>query len=216
MTKVLVPPPPTLPNPIHPWLEDREFLALYRSIQGRTLVDGLRCYMLVQLARHVRAVPGHIAEIGVYQGGTARLLAATRTPGKALHLFDTFAGMPECDPERDQHGRGDFADTSLEGVRAFLGPAEDVCFHAGRFPETAAPVETLRFSFVHVDCDIHRSVLDCCRFFHPRMERGGVLLFDDYGFVSCPGAKRAVDEYFATQLERPIYLPTGQCFVIKL
>jgi O-methyltransferase len=41
------------------------------------------------------------------------------------------------------------------------------------------------------------------------------MLFDDYGFYTCPGAKMAVDEFFADKSEMPIYLLGGQCFVIK-
>lgn len=45
---------------------------------------------------------------------------------------------------------------------------------------------------------------------------GGVMVFDDYGFPSCPGAKKAVDEFFKSKIETPIYLPTGQCLVFKV
>lgn len=58
--------------------------------------------------------------------------------------------------------------------------------------------------------------MDCCKFFYPRMERGGVMIFDDYGFVSCPGAKMGVDKFFLDKAENPTYLPTGQCVVFKL
>jgi len=42
------------------------------------------------------------------------------------------------------------------------------------------------------------------------------MVFDDYGFESCPGAKAAVDEFFSGKIERPWYLPSGQCAVVKL
>lgn len=41
------------------------------------------------------------------------------------------------------------------------------------------------------------------------------MVFDDYGFLSCPGAKLAVDQFFSDKPEYPCHLPTGQCFVIK-
>ena len=46
--------------------------------------------------------------------------------------------------------------------------------------------------------------------------RVGFLVFDDYGFPSCAGARRAVDEFFANKPEVPLCLPTGQCLVVKL
>ena len=199
------------------WDEDQQFVRLSREIVGRTLVDKVRCFMLYQLAHNALRLNGDAAEIGVYKGGTARLLAKTlaQTAAKTLHLFDTFAGMPETDAARDLHGKGDFNDTSLADVQAFLHDCPNVDFHPGFFPATAGPIETAQFCFVHVDVDIYRSVLDCCRFFYPRLVTGGVMVFDDYGFFSCPGAKQAVDEFFADQPEHVIYLPTGQCMIIK-
>jgi O-methyltransferase len=40
------------------------------------------------------------------------------------------------------------------------------------------------------------------------------MLFDDYGFDSCPGARKAVDEFFANKPEKPFYLPSEQRFVV--
>ena len=46
------------------------------------------------------------------------------------------------------------------------------------------------------------------------MNRGGLMRFDDYGFATCPGARRAIDEFFADKAEPIIDLPTGQAFVV--
>jgi len=77
------------------------------------------------------------------------------------------------------------------------------------------PLGGRRFAFVHVD--VYASTLDCCRFFHPRVMRGGAILFDDDGFPPFKDAeKRAVDEFFADRPESPLSLPTGQCLVLKV
>lgn len=73
-----------------------------------------------------------------------------------------------------------------------------------------------RIAFAHIDLDIYQSILDSCRFIYPRLSPGGVIVFDDYGFMSCPGAREAVDRFFADKLEIPLVLPTGQAIVIKL
>jgi len=66
-----------------------------RQISGFTLVDKVRCFMIYQYAQQVTNLPGDVAEVGVYKGGTARLLAKTfERTGKTVHLFDTFSGMP--------------------------------------------------------------------------------------------------------------------------
>ena len=51
---------------------------------------------------------------------------------------------------------------------------------------------------------------------YPRLVRGGVLIFDDYGFPSCSRAREAADRAFASRREKPIYLPTGQALVLKI
>ena len=206
------------PSAVRPlWREDRDFLRILDRVGAITLVDEVRCYILYQCAKHTRSLPGAAAEVGVYRGGTARLLAdAVHGTGKSLHLFDTFGGMPLTDPKKDLHALGDFADTSLEAVRKVLQGCGDVFFHVGVFPDTAAEVAGESFCLVHVDADIYRSVLDSCAFFYPRLVPAGMMIFDDYGFPSCPGAKEAVDAFFETLGEHPIYLPTGQCIVSKL
>jgi O-methyltransferase len=39
------------------------------------------------------------------------------------------------------------------------------------------------------------------------------MVCDDYGFVSCPGARKAVDEFFANLKDVPIELPSGQALI---
>jgi hypothetical protein len=47
------------------------------------------------------------------------------------------------------------------------------------------------------------------------MNDGGVLVCDDYGFTTCPGATRAIDDYLSDKDERMIALPAGGGFLIK-
>jgi O-methyltransferase len=215
------PEPPAAPEPsfgmqLPLWNSDTAFQALRREMEGHTLVSDVDSYFTYRLACHLRRLPGEVAEVGVYKGGTARMLAKVfAATGKTVHLFDTFAGMPPVDPTRDLHQGGDFGDVSVEGVREYLADCPNVRLHPGFFPATAGPVEDTTFCLVHADVDIYRSVLDCCTFFYPRLVTGGAIVFDDYGRNSCPGAKEAVDEFFADMPEQPVYVPTGQAFVVK-
>jgi O-methyltransferase len=203
-------------NHIRPWKTDPVFRVVLRKASSRSLVDEVRQFMLSQCVAQCKAIDGDVAEVGVYRGGTARLIGELlRGSGKQIHLFDTFAGMPDVDQKRDLHRKGDFADTSLESVRASLEDVPNLHFYQGFFPQTAGPIEDKRFSMAHIDVDIYQSVLDCCSFFYPRMNRGGIMIFDDYGVTSCPGAKLAVDEFFKDKPEVPFYIATAQAFVTK-
>ncbi len=104
----------------------------------------------------------------------------------------------------------------MHAVRAYLAPHPEVRLHTGVFPETAGALANRRFSFVHVDAVLYRSVLSACEFFYPRLVTGGVMVFDDYLPPHCPGEKRAVDEFFAGTPDTPILMPTRQCIVHRL
>ena len=184
----------------------------------RTLLGDQALFTLFQLTKQATHLVGDVAEVGVYKGGTALLfLTMFEITGKQIHLFDTFEGMPETASQgKDFHCAGDFSDTSLPAVMDFLGNSRQVACHPGFFPATASSAADLSFCFVHVDVDIFQSVLDACRYFYPRLVKGGVMVFDDYGFISCPGAKEAVDQFFADKPEQPLYLSSAQAVVFKI
>lgn len=200
-----------------PWLKDRDFNDVLHSLSGSSLVSADRCHVLWTLARQSSLLAGDFIECGVYKGGTARLLAELLARGGSsakLHLFDTFAGMPRTG-DVDVHQQGDFADTSLEQVRRFVGHEDIARFYPGFVPETFVNLDHVRIAFAHVDVDIYQSVIDCCAFIYPRLVEGAVMVFDDYGFPTCPGARQAVDHFFADKPERSLVLPTGQAIVFR-
>lgn len=204
------------PDPAPLWESNEAFQVLYRQVRARTIVDETRCFIIYQALLQTSVLDGDAAEVGVYRGGTAALIGRTlRGTKKTVYVFDTFTGMPEPDAERDLHKAGDFRDTALSDVRQFLRDDANVVITAGIFPQSGAAIADKTFSFVHLDVDIYRSVRDALSFFYPRMARGGILVCDDYGFRSCPGAREAVDEFFSSKPETPIYLPTGQSMIIK-
>jgi hypothetical protein len=202
------------PNPMHLWRSDPVFQPIWKRAERFTLVEPASCYVLFRAAQHARSLDGDAAELGVYRGGTARVIAEVLSD-RAFHLFDTFEGMPAVDSRHDSMNAGDLKDTSVDGVRSVLDGVGKPEFRQGFFPETTAGLEDAKYSFVHVDADIYRSVLDACEYFYPRLSRGGVMVFDDYGFVTTKGARDAVDEFFADKSETPLYLPTGQAVVYR-
>lgn len=202
-----------------PWLAPSLQTRL-RKDDPRALVTLERKYVLWQLVRQsLRAASGDVAECGVYRGGTAYLLAdAVRleAANRCVHLFDTFHGMPPVDERYDLHKEHDFADTGLDDVRAYLTIFDNVEFHQGTLPATFSGLEERTFCFVHIDVDIHDAVRDATEFFYPRVPRGGVIVYDDYGWPTCPGARKAVDDFFADKPEVPLVLANAQCIVVKL
>ncbi len=165
--------------------------------------------LLIKLAGIAREADGSVIEIGVYQGESAEVLCGL-FPGREIFLCDTFCGMPEPGPN-DGHKEGDFRNTSVELVRERLAEFDNVHIFQGDFYEGVFPSEydirkDLSFCFAHIDCDLERSVRDSCEWCYPLMSGGGIMLFDDYGFGQCKGAKIAVDEFVATIPESLVHV----------
>lgn len=204
-----------------PWLTP-EFEEIYQDIRHATVVSPDRCYVIRQLAQQALSLPGEFAECGVFKGGTARMTArllSERRADKRLHLFDSFAGMPDSsDFQRDAHAPGDFGDTSLAAVKKVIEPYQAVCeFHPGFLPGTFAGLEQTAFAFVYLDLDIYPSTRDALAFFYERLVPGGIIVGDDYAFSNYRLAARAAfDEFFATRPEMVLSLVSGQCVVHKL
>lgn len=201
-----------------PWYGYGAFSSYYALARSRTLSSVDRCWILYSLVMQSLPLGGEVWECGVYKGGTAAMIArllADHKAHKLLRLFDTFTGMPDSDLTVDLHHKGDFADTSIESVREYIGNASSVAYHQGYIPETFRDLEGSTICFAHVDVDIYKSVMDCCIFIFPRLCVGGVMVFDDYGFPSCPGARSAVDSFFADSGFIPLILSTGQAVVFK-
>ncbi len=146
--------------------------------------------IICELAQRVQDIEGDIAELGVYRGGSAKLLQSL-FPDRRIWLFDTFAGNPTPGP-RDENIQGSFAADESE-VRKYL-KSLNTTIYTGLFRNTADLAADRRFAFVHLDCDQEQSVTDGCVFFWPRLN--GIILCDDYGNGSCGGAKHAFDTYF--------------------
>jgi O-methyltransferase len=85
----------------------------------------------------------------------------------------------------------------------------------GFIPDTFCGLEQAQIAFAHIDVDIYKSIADCLNFIWPRLSVGGFMVFDDYGFPSCPGARASVDQFFVDKTCAPLCLQTGQALVFK-
>lgn len=200
------------------WKEDDSFLEISKEVLENSLLNPIKLYALYQIAKNAANIQGDVAELGVYKGGSAKLLSLTfnkYSPFKKIFLFDTFSGLPAPDNRFDLHRGGDLVDVSYKKVVSYLSNCKNVVIYKGLFSETLPQIKDKMFSLVHIDVDLYSSVKECCEFFYSKVTNGGIMVFDDYGFVSCPGAKKAVDEFYSDKAEKPIYFHTGQCIVIK-
>lgn len=177
-----------------------DFLAAHAHTEGRTLVDGSRCYDLWTLLGEAHKVPGDIIEVGVWRGGTGYLLCerASQLGGKKqVWLCDTFTGVVKTGDKDSTYKGGEHADADAIGVATFLNRRDlwNYVIAEGVFPdETGGILEETQFCFAHIDVDAYQSAKDSFEFIAPRMPPGGIVVFDDYRWPACDGITALVEE----------------------
>ena len=176
-----------------------------------------RKYTLNQLLKLTEHLQGDIVECGVYKGASAYLMCeSSLKTDKTIHLFDSFEGLSNP---------GDFDGTYWQkgGLKmpenelfTSLSSYNNFKVYKGWIPNRFSDVSDINVSFLHIDVDLYQPTLDTLAFFYERMVPNGIILMDDYGFRSCPGAKKAADDFFAAREEKIVMMTTGQGMVTKI
>lgn len=173
--------------------------------------DTARLYFLCLAFDQIvkEGLTGDFAELGVYKGHTASLLAImARRLGSTAYLLDTFEGFSETDLKGIDAGisKG-FADTSVEAVRALVGD-QNVRFVPGYFPSSSTQLPPdASFCLVHLDCDLYAPMASALAYFYPRLVPGGFLVVHDYSSLHWDGAERAVHEFLVNKAESLVPMP---------
>jgi hypothetical protein len=197
---------------------DMEIVRFVRPYTMARDVD--RIYPIINAARYVcqHRIPGSIVECGVWRGGmmmaAARTLMALGEQQRDLYLFDTFEGMVQP-TSKDVDTKGtpaarkfvraekvgvegsDWCYASIEEVtRNMLStgyPGERIHVIKGKVEATLPASAPDRICILRLDTDWYESSKHEMVHLFPRLQRGGVLILDDYGHWV--GARQATDEY---------------------
>lgn len=181
-----------------------------------------------ELYRKIQDLPGNIVECGVYRGVSlftwAKFLeifhAGDRT--RRVFGFDNFKGFESlsehdgpnyahCDKVEGGWNAAPFYDELKEHVEIFhadsyLPRAKRIVLVEGDLAASAKKfVEEhpgMRISLLHLDVDLYGPTKAALEAFYPRVVKGGVVVFDEYGLTEWAGESRAVEEYFGKDVPR--------------
>lgn len=206
----------------HPEYEElqKRFLSHNRLNNGG---DRARLWSFVLNCKQVisEQVEGDFAELGVWRGNTAAVLAyfAARD-NRRVFLFDTFEGFDQQDLKGVDAGKAvQFNNTSIDLVKEVIGDKARVChFAKGYFPSTIEDIHrTRKYAIVSLDCDLYEPTKAGLNFFYPLMPRGGLFLLHDYSSCHWPGVKLAIDEFCKESGESIVLMPdkSGSAFLRK-
>jgi hypothetical protein len=177
----------------------------------------------------ISGVIGDVFEFGVLAGWSSRIFAETMRDCMImgnLHLYDSFAGLPEYDSiiDRDSYeiaGRNIWSDkmkfpdefiATLGGdleqhIKAKLSMIlrpERIQTHRGFYSESLKrPIEG-KAALVHIDCDLYQSTVEVLDALYRDdvLQDGCVLMFDDWNCNKASpffGERRAFREFLENQ-----------------
>lgn len=192
------------------------------AITGATLVDKYRCFELWKLVEQAAKLPsGALIEVGVWRGGTGALIAKKASlcgVKESVFLCDTFRGVVKAGEQDTSYKGGEHADTSRRSVDDLVSRLQltNVEVLEGTFPDqTSRFVEDLEFRLIHVDVDVYQSAKDVVEWIWDRMVPGGIVVYDDFGFSTCTGITRYVEEQMLLPDRIVIHNLNGHAIVVK-
>lgn len=188
-----------------------QLITKYPLISDQINKDQLRV-ILDELEKVLsRNIAGDIVEFGCYIGTTSlfvrRVLDSLRLE-KEFHVYDSFEGLPEkTAPDGSRAGEqfraGELAVSKKQFVREFQKAGlRPPVIHKGWFKDLTASEVPKKLCFVFLDGDFYESIRDSLKLVLPRMQKGGVIIVDDYAREALPGTAKAVHEKFRPEQVR--------------
>jgi len=221
-------------RPILTWEQDADFNFIYNLAQHKTQMAfsdnplrRQRHYILIQYFRTLGLPKNAVVECGVWRGLSSYQLCyhlkKYHDQGLSVeyHVFDSFEGLSrpthEDIPTADnvKSAKKGKLNCSIQELKRNLSEFSFITYHKGWIPEKFHEVKHKKFSFVHIDVDLYQPIKDSIEFFYTRIDRNGLIIIDDYGYLQFPGAFKAVEEFVSKEKCPCLRLPTGQAIIFK-
>ncbi len=202
----------------------------YLSCDVTRISKILAHYELYKIAGHK---PGTIVECGVFKGISLLRFAMFRelfeSPfSKKIVGFDTFGKFPNTEFSDDKKLRkkliqdaGEQSISKSQMLKVFKHKGIDKSIELVKgditktVPEYVKSHPELKISLLNIDTDIYEPSVTILKYLYPKVVKGGVVIFDDYGVF--PGETKAVDEYFKNENIEIKKFPFAltPCYIIK-
>ena len=131
-----------------------------------------------------------------------------------FHLYDSWEPMKkEFLLESELSSVGKYDNMTIEITKQNLHDfKENTVYHQGYIPNSfnVMPESPEHIVYLHIDLNAAKPTISTLEYFLPRLEPGGVILFDDYGWMPYFDTKNVVDEFFHDKPGTLLKLPTGQ------
>ena len=211
------------------FMQEKKFVDSYSKCvdadKGRLLANNYsirwRIHTLLWAAKYALGLDGDFVDYG---GGFGLFASAIyeytdfKTVDKKYFLLDSFKGLDSKNLLPEEVNRighfkkfGDWGSEIIDRFSEF----DNMTVIPGFIPDTLSSLNTDKICFASIDLNCVEPEKEALDFTWDRLVRGGIIIFDDYGFSGHLSQKLAHDK-FAEKNNTLIYTnPTGQGILIK-
>jgi macrocin-O-methyltransferase TylF-like protien len=211
----------------HDFMKDPRFIKAYtrgNQAQGEDQKFYWRIHVALWCAAHANKLRGDFVECGVWKGFMSSAIMSYlnwNSLDKRFYLFDTFNGIDEGQVTQEERGRlhlehyRKYYLPNYEEVKKNFAEFKNVTVIKGSVPASLDRVQIGPVSYLSIDMNNVTPELQAAEHFWDRLVAGGIVLLDDYGFISYEEQKKGFDQFARRKGVEILALPTGQGLIVK-
>lgn len=136
-----------------------------------------------------------------------------------MHLYDSWGAMRKQELLHNEMSHvGNYSSLDINMVKKNLKEFdEQIIYHVGYIPDSliSEPKSPESIVYLHIDLNSAKPTLATLEFFFPKLFRGGIVLFDDYGQEEYKETKNVIDKFFSKKPGMLLKLPTSQAIYFR-
>jgi len=136
----------------------------------------------------------------------------------SMHLYDSWMPMQEeyLLPS-EKLLAGEYKNLDINRVKKNLNEfSSNITFHQGFIPDSLNLLPAPKsISYVHIDLNSAAPTLAALEFFYPRLLKGGVIVFDDYGWQGYEDTQKVINNFLSQKPGVLMPLPTSQAIYYR-
>ncbi len=214
----------------------QEFLSNWSLIKNNSSQDMERNYTVYQVIKLHNEIFGgkktNLIEFGVDRGGTLTTISKFVKDDSEIFALDSFGFFADEIKNnvttQDPHYLGKYRPFTKETRfknfnhidleknlnEILLGKKSKLklikCYYPDKISDDDfSKINSIKYSFVHLDFDLYKPTLHAIRFVTRRLEKNAIILIDDYNLINQEGVKWAVRDS-GINLNRCIQTQSGQ------
>lgn len=192
-------------------IDDKSFqLTQFKSENSKKMIQELKYrHYYVLLAAYLatsKCVSKNFVECGVCDGLTSFFILNqfTKSENYNGYLYDLW--QPQKNYEK----------ISLEVTKNNLREYNKLSFNKGSIPSVFSySINPERISLLHIDLNNAKATTDSLEYFYNKIEKNGIILFDDYGSDTFVETKNQVEIFLENKDGIFFQFPTNQAIFIK-